>query len=91
MSNPSSLFVVDLYRTSTSKRGIKICYKTGDSKSLVHGSILTASKACYVLSEHDQKWEDGAEAVGEQMEESSMMASGGLYDDNDSSGLCGSA
>jgi len=49
-----------------------------------------ASKACYVLSEHNQKWEDGGEVAGDQMRESSMMASTGMYVDNDPLELCGS-
>lgn len=57
---------------------------------MVRAKILTASKACYVLSEHDQKLEDGAEVAGSQMRESSVMESAGLYDDNDSSELCSS-
>ena len=53
--------------------------------------IVTASKACYILSEHNQKWEDGAKAMGNQMKEYSMMESVGMYYDNDLLELCGSA
>ena len=45
--------------------------------------IVTVSKAHCIPSEHNQKWEDGAEAASDQMKESPMMASAGLYYDND--------